>query len=182
MFTFFTFSCCYILSFTFGTYFYFLKEGSPAPTSKFTNCHYTFIWPTSAACPIKELEFKDTCIINDPSTGYSYNLMKLRKTNYYAVASEDDTEFQVCSFCSIFVATFQPGKPKIIFCCSWIYAGLQKIQIAALQVRTMMFPYAWQLSLNHPSLVCFRPWKSSIRLMDSCGLSTPLVRTEIFSL
>ncbi|KAG1683720.1 Cation-independent mannose-6-phosphate receptor [Nymphon striatum] len=61
------------------------QNGFPVITSKPGPCHYMFLWSTSAACPIKELTFADTCIVTDSNSGISYDLNELNESNFYSV-------------------------------------------------------------------------------------------------
>lgn len=54
------------------------------------NCTYYFTWSTAFACPIKDDDDTEkNCVVENPATGYKYNLSSLKKNIPYEVMIEN---------------------------------------------------------------------------------------------
>ncbi|XP_056125524.1 cation-independent mannose-6-phosphate receptor [Rhinichthys klamathensis goyatoka] len=59
-------------------------------------CEYVFIWRTSEACPIKRVQ-GEKCKVQDPKSGYEYNLTPLAGKDYEVKGLGYEYHFAVCS-------------------------------------------------------------------------------------
>uniref|UniRef100_A0A672Q5X8 Cation-independent mannose-6-phosphate receptor-like n=1 Tax=Sinocyclocheilus grahami TaxID=75366 RepID=A0A672Q5X8_SINGR len=58
-------------------------------------CEYVFIWRTSEACPIKRVQ-GENCKVEDPKSGYEYNLTPLAGKDYEVKDLSYEYHFAVC--------------------------------------------------------------------------------------
>ncbi|XP_016329709.1 cation-independent mannose-6-phosphate receptor-like [Sinocyclocheilus anshuiensis] len=58
-------------------------------------CEYVFIWRTSEACPIKRVQ-GENCKVEDPKSGYEYNLTPLAGKDYEVNDLSYEYHFAVC--------------------------------------------------------------------------------------
>ncbi|KAM4694239.1 cation-independent mannose-6-phosphate receptor [Discoglossus pictus] len=62
-------------------------DGRPRLVSALEDCVYTFVWYTSAACPVKVIA-QDKCSVTNPVTGHVFDLTSLSKKDGYLVKDQ----------------------------------------------------------------------------------------------
>ncbi|XP_066452075.1 cation-independent mannose-6-phosphate receptor [Eleutherodactylus coqui] len=77
------------------------QKGAVSTRPKFIsveNCLATFLWYTEAACPIlKSIHGKEDCLIENPNTGFTYNLKSLNNESGYTVQGNGKTyKLNIC--------------------------------------------------------------------------------------
>lgn len=66
-------------------------DSRPTLITAIEDCVYTFLWLTAAACPLNITQH-DNCMVNNPATGYLFDLNSLSKQGGYTVYSAQEKQ------------------------------------------------------------------------------------------
>ncbi|XP_023236304.1 cation-independent mannose-6-phosphate receptor-like [Centruroides sculpturatus] len=63
------------------------------------NCTYYFSWSTAYACPVEDKDDSENCVVENPTTGFKYNLSSLKKVGSYEVMTSNSEHKYYLNVC-----------------------------------------------------------------------------------
>ncbi|XP_056620153.1 cation-independent mannose-6-phosphate receptor isoform X2 [Triplophysa dalaica] len=151
----------------YSTRIIFQCDDSPgAPMfDRIDGCEYVFIWRTSEACPIKRVQ-GDNCKVNDPKSGYEYNLTPLAGQDYEVKGLHYEYHLAVCGPIKSTVCPHGADKPV-----SSCQVEDQKHRITGLANQNLTFDDGIIMINYTHGETCHKIYERSTAILFSCDHS-----------